>query len=181
MQKYCFTIGLLCCCFAAFTQTNADRRVYGFPYTLVNKDVADLKLLFINPTQIDSLIVLKETAAIAVYGQKAKDGAVIVHTKPGTQLLRVQDVLARYNISPANQQLRICVNKTLIQRPDLLLVEAGEIIGVEITTDRYWIDADEANSKEQFLNIKVQKRDPLQMAEKIPMLKPDPVFPRLLR
>jgi hypothetical protein len=132
------------------------------PYMLVDDiEVLDLKLLVISPDKIESITVFKDSNAIRMYGDKAIAGAVILKTKPNTKFLRITDLLEMYNISPVDKKLRICINKTLVSRPDLILIEASEISGVEITTDRKWIHAEDANSTERFLNIIIAIRERL--------------------
>jgi len=129
------------------------------PYFLVDTFTADFKCLVISPEKIEAVNILKDSNAVAMYGEKAKFGAVIMKTKPNTILLRVGDILTKYNVSKSDQTLRICINKTLVSRPDLILIEASEILGVEITTERYWLNAEEANSDEKFINIKTSRTD----------------------
>lgn len=129
------------------------------PYMLVDTFRVDMKFLVINPDNIESVDVLKDSTAVKVYGDKATYGAVIIKTKPNTKLLRANDILDRYNISQADKNLRICINKTIISKPELLLIEQSEILGVEITTDKYWIHSKDANSTERVINIKTVVRE----------------------
>lgn len=124
------------------------------PYMLVDTFRVDIKFLIINPKNIETVDVLKDSNAVKAYGDKAVYGAVIIKTKPNTKLLRANDIIDRYNISQADKNLRICINKTIISRPELLLIEQDEILGVEITTDKYWVNPEDANSTERFINIK---------------------------
>jgi TonB-dependent SusC/RagA subfamily outer membrane receptor len=124
------------------------------PYFLVDTFRVSLKFLILGPNKIESVQVLKDSNAIAAYGEKARYGAVIIKTKPNTIMLRITDIIDRYNILQSDRLLRICINNTVIDRPELFLVEAGEIIKVEITTERNWINAEDANSTERFINIK---------------------------
>jgi TonB-dependent SusC/RagA subfamily outer membrane receptor len=129
------------------------------PYFMVDTFRVDMKLLFLNPDRIESINVLKDSNAVAAYGEKAKYGAVIIKTKPNTVLLRISDIIEKYKISPADRALRVCINNTLITRPELFLAEAGEITEAEITTERNWVHAEDANSTERFINIKTSKKE----------------------
>ena len=130
------------------------------PYMLVDAiEVADLKLLFINPDKIESINIFKDSNAIKLYGDKAIAGAIILKTKPDTKLLRITDILELFKIPRVDKKLRICINKTVVSRPDLILIEASEILEVEITTEVNWIHPEDANSTERFINITIPKRD----------------------
>jgi hypothetical protein len=128
------------------------------PYILVDTFRVDIKLLVISPDNIETVDVLKDSNAVKMYGDKATYGAVIIKTKPNAKLLRANDILNNYNISQADKNLRICINKTIITRPELLLIEQSEILGVEITMDEHWIYPEDANSTERFINIKTVVR-----------------------
>jgi hypothetical protein len=132
------------------------------PYFLVDTFTVDFKYLIISPDKVENVNVLKDSNAIALYGDKAKYGAVIMKTKLNANLLRIDDILTKYRVSEANRALRVCINNIVIDKPELIVIEASEIVEVEISTDRFWINPEDAYSKEKFINIKVitrQKND----------------------
>src|SRR5262245_44559809 len=128
------------------------------PYLIVDSLSADLKYLVLSPDKIESINILKDGNAVASYGDKAKYGVIIIKTKPNTTLLRIGEILDRFEISKADRELRVCINKALVSRQELVLIEASEITGVDITTDRYWINPNEANSNERFINISTKEK-----------------------
>jgi TonB-dependent SusC/RagA subfamily outer membrane receptor len=125
------------------------------PFVMIDTFVTELKSLVISPDKIESVNVLKDSNAIANYGDKARYGAIIIKTKPDTKLLRINEVLDLYKITGNDRKLRVCINNSLVQHPELLLVAASEILGVEITTEKNWIDPKEANSTEKLINIRI--------------------------
>lgn len=145
-----FFVGMV---FSVAAQKNAPINPVVQPYCEVDKLPADLKYLLINPDKIESVDVLKGEAALRLYGDQAKDGAIIIKMKPYTKLLGVNDIFSKYNLSPADQQLRICINKVLVNNPKLIVAEESEILKVEITSGSYTIDPSNANSNERFINI----------------------------
>ncbi len=153
---YSFFFGLT---FSANSQGRVLNVADKQPYFQVDTFTVDLKLLVLNPDKIEIINVFKDNTAVAAYGEKAKHSAVIIKTKPNTKLLRVGDILDKYIISQADRNLRVCINKTVINRAELILIESSEILGVEITTDRYWINPEDANSRENFINIKTTSRE----------------------
>jgi len=155
---------LLYTVFVTLTVPAISQNRYSFdaskqPYMLVDTFRVDIKFLVISDDNIETVDVLKDSNAVKLYGDKASYGAVIIKTKPNTKLLRFNDILDRYNISKVDKKLRICINKTIISRPELLLIEEREILGVEITTDKLWIYPEDANSTERFINIKTVVRE----------------------
>ena len=128
------------------------------PYFQVDSFTVDFSHLILSPDRIESINVFKDDNAIAAYGDKAKYGAVIIKTKPNTTLLRISDVLEKYNLSKEDKELRVCLNKVLISRPVLALIEANEILGIEITMERLWVNPEDATCDERFINIKTSAR-----------------------
>ncbi|WP_148661219.1 hypothetical protein [Flavisolibacter tropicus] len=133
---------------------HAQNQTQPTPYVVIDNFTTDIKHLVIGPKHIKEVSVLKGTNAVKKLGDKAEHGAVIITTKPGTTLLQLNQILDKYNIPEADRKLRVCINKTLVRQPELIVAEASEIQTVEITTDRYWQNAEDANSSERFINIK---------------------------
>lgn len=141
-----------------FVQLNAQQSTSSIKeqqiYVCIDTFRTDLKLLIVNPVKIESVDVLKGEHAVSKYGSKATDGAIIIKTKAGVKLLRLNDILSKYNIAAQDRNLRVCINNTIVTNTALLVIEESEITAVEITTEHNWINAEEANSKERFINIK---------------------------
>lgn len=78
---------------------------------------------------------------------------IAAYPKPRVKLLRVDKILAKYNLSDEDKKLRICINKTLLRNPQLLLIEQSQIERVEVTTDTHGNNNHDANSGEKFINI----------------------------
>ena len=124
------------------------------PYILVDSFVTEISYMVLSKDKIESVNVLKDSNAVAVYGNKAKYGAVIIKTKPNTTLLNTSSILNKYKIVEADRKLRFCINQTIVNHPELILIDADEIQSVEITTEINWINAEDANSTERVINIK---------------------------
>ena len=123
------------------------------PLVLVDTFITDLIHLVLNPDKIESIDVLKDSTAISKFGDAAKFGVIIIYPKPRVKFLRVDKILKIYNLSNEDKKLRICINKTLLRNPQLLLIEKSQIESVEVTTDRHGINIHDANSGEKFINI----------------------------
>lgn len=123
------------------------------PLILVDTFKTDLNHLVLDPKEIKSIEVLKDSTAKLKYGDAGKFGVIIIYPKPRAKLLRVDKILKIYNLSNEDKKLRICINKTLLRNPQLILIEKSQIESVEVTTDRHGINIHDANSGEKFINI----------------------------
>jgi len=123
------------------------------PLILVDTFKTDFNHLVLDPNVIESLKVLNDSTAKSKYGDAGKFGVIIIYPKPRVKFLRVDKILKIYNLSNEDKKLRICINKTLLRNPQLLLIEKSQIESVEVTTDRNGINIHDANSGEKFINI----------------------------
>jgi predicted metal-binding transcription factor (methanogenesis marker protein 9) len=123
------------------------------PLILVDTFKTDFNHLVLDPKEIESIEVLKDSTAKLKYGDAGKFGVIIIYPKPRVKFLRVDKILKIYNLSNEDKKLRICINKTLLRNPQLLLIEKSQIESVEVTTDRNGINIHDANSGEKFINI----------------------------
>jgi hypothetical protein len=125
----------------------------GMPLVLVDTLKTDLNLLVLNPENIESIHIYKDSIAISKFGDAGKFGAILIHPKADVRLLRIDKILDNSKLSIEDKKLRICINKTLVLDPQLILIENSEIVSVEVTKERNWVNAEDANSGERFINI----------------------------
>jgi hypothetical protein len=123
------------------------------PLILVDTFNTDINHLVLDPSVIESLKVLNDSTAQSKYGDAGKFGVIIIYPKPRVKFLRVDKILKIYNLSNEDKKLRICINKTLLRNPQLILIEKSQIESVEVTTDRHGINIHDAKSGEKFINI----------------------------
>lgn len=138
---------------SAIGQTITSPNTSKEPFTLVDTFVTEMKYVVLSNDKIESVHVLKDSFAIAIYGNKAKNGAVIIKTKPNTVLLNMHNIISKYKISETDRKLRVCINKSIVRQPELILVDADEILHVAVTTEKNWTNAEDANSDESVINI----------------------------
>lgn len=124
------------------------------PLVIINNLETEVGFFFFNANQIDAINVFKDTMAIAKYGEKGKDGVIEVKLKQNVQLLTAKNVVDKYGLCQSN--LRICVNETIIDRKELLLFDATEIVSVEIINNPKWVNTTDIKQDEQFINITVK-------------------------
>ena len=119
--------------------------------------VTDKALQTLNPNRIASIDVLKDSAATAIYGEKAKNGVVIIHTKQGVVYLNLNEVLDQYHISGENRKLKVCVDNILVKNRNKIMTDPSEIQRVEVTKDICWKSPTEAGPEETYINIVTKK------------------------
>ena len=119
------------------------------PLVLVDTFKTEMNYLVLNPQKILSIDILKDSSAIAKFGKAGKSGVIFIHPKPGTKFLQIGKILDDYNVSDKDRKLSVYVNKTLIQKPKLLLIEQSELEDVEVITDN-------TISADRFINIRTR-------------------------
>ena len=129
------------------------------PLVFVDSFKTDISYLVLDPNKIESINILKGPPAISKYGDEAKDGVIIIQPKEDVQLLRIDRILDNNKIKAEDRKLRICINNNLMKEPQLILIESSEIEYVQITTDRHWINSEDVNSCERFINIITNSKD----------------------
>ena len=129
------------------------------PLVFVDSFKTNISYLVLNPDKIESINIFKGPPAISKYGDEAKDGVIIIQPKEDVQLLRIDRILDNNKIKAEDRKLRICINNNLMKEPQLILIESSEIENVQITTERHWINSEDANSRERFINIITKTKD----------------------
>ncbi len=125
------------------------------PYIEINgKQIAQPSLVLLAPENIESIEVYKDENATARFGDKAKDGAIVIKTVTSIKLATIQDIYKHYSIPAAQQNLKVVVNNQLVKEPSLILanlkqIEKVEIMHQDITAPVRWSLSDE----EEFLHI----------------------------
>jgi len=74
--------------------TIRNRGIHGFytsstPLVIVDDVPLDNSQIFLNPNDIESVTVLKDASATAIYGEKAINGAILIHTQKGSKKLKL--------------------------------------------------------------------------------------------
>ncbi|MEO8403730.1 MAG: hypothetical protein ABI480_04025 [Chitinophagaceae bacterium] len=163
MKAILLTITAFFCVAILHAQNPASRTV-----RLMNPDMQPLFILndsiisnsdlqSLNPDKIASIDVLKDSSAIAVYGERARNGVVIIHTKRKFTYLNVEEALDSFHISGDNRKLKICIDNILVQNPDKILTDKSDIIKIEVITDNYWKSPTEAGPVDTYINIVTKK------------------------
>ncbi|MBS1495497.1 MAG: hypothetical protein JSU03_05815 [Bacteroidetes bacterium] len=126
------------------------------PLVLVNGFKTNLNSLIINPASIDSMQVLNDSLKTLPYGLEGKNGVINISSKKTARLLTAKDILYQYKIAAKDSNLRFAINKVVVKDADKILIEQSEIFTVNITKDVIWVNAEDANAGERFINITTQ-------------------------
>ncbi len=111
--------------------------------------------MFIEKEKLELVRMLDDSLGRKKYGDSGKNGVIVFRTIGKPELLRVNEVLKLYKIKEQDAALRVCINKTVIKNPEMLLIQKDMIKTVEITEEHFWVNPSEANSAEKFINIVV--------------------------
>jgi TonB-dependent SusC/RagA subfamily outer membrane receptor len=128
------------------------------PLFIVDDSIVNDKILqTLNPNRIASIDILKDSAATAVYGEKAKNGVVIIHTKTGIVYLDLNQTLDQYHISGENRKLKVCVDNILVKNRNKIMTDPSDIQRIEVIKDICWKSPAEAGPEETYINIVTKK------------------------
>jgi TonB-dependent SusC/RagA subfamily outer membrane receptor len=73
---------------------------HGNPLVFIDSFETDFKSLVLDPNNIESINVLKDTVATRLYGARAKHGVILIKTKLNTKFYKVTDfVNPRVNLN----------------------------------------------------------------------------------
>ena len=122
------------------------------PLVIVDSFKTSLKELVLAPDNIASIHVFKDTSATNRFGDAGKNGALLINTKPNTNLLRLKTLLDRFQVPDSLRQYRVCINQVPIANPELILLDESQITGVHTFNDVEW-NPSGAHKNEKLLNI----------------------------
>jgi hypothetical protein len=126
------------------------------PMVIIDSFTTSIEYLIIDPGNIESINVYKDSAAIAQFGDKAKNGVITIQPKPKVKLLRINQVLDKYDAPDSLRKFRVRINDAIVDRPDLLLFDESYVSGISTLVADDWSDLRNVKS-EKFLNIMTKK------------------------
>lgn len=134
---------------------NAQKEVFfqKEPLILVNNFKTNSSSLIIRPNSIDSIKMITDSVYKVPYGFEGKDGVILIFAKKNANLLTAADIINKYKIDAKDSNLRFAIDRTVIKDKSKILIEKGEIFTVSVTTDIHWVNVEDANSNERFINI----------------------------
>lgn len=104
------------------------------PLVLVDGFETDMESMVLSPNNIEAITILKDQGATDKYGEKAKDGAIIITTKPGTRFKKITDFVdASKNLNKSISKIEL--NGKTIANADHLLIDNSALINTMISAD----------------------------------------------
>lgn len=104
------------------------------PLVMVDGYETDMQSLVLNPDRIERIDILKDKIASSKYGDKAKDGVILITTKPGTEFYTITDfVNAEKNINISVKQIEL--NGKLLPHMQKLLIDKKAFPSTLISSD----------------------------------------------
>lgn len=100
------------------------------PFILVDTFPTCNKCLIINYDKIKSINVLKGNNATSLFGEKAKEGAIIISLKEHAKLVRLKEIFDTFNFPDSDRNYRVCINEILVDKPELILADMDEISSI---------------------------------------------------
>lgn len=127
------------------------------PLYIVDSVVADPDLLLLDPDQILSVDVLKDSASTVLYGSMAQNGVINIRMKERAGLLGLDDLLDMYHIPETDRNLKVCIDNMLARNKHKILASQTNILRVEVIKDICWISPVEPGPEERYINIVIKK------------------------
>ncbi|WP_439880283.1 hypothetical protein ACSX1A_14095 [Pontibacter sp. MBLB2868] len=124
------------------------------PLVLINDTETAMGAFILKPEQIASVNVYKEESALAKFGNKAKQGAVVINLKKGLVLAGLEDIYRHFQVPQDQRQLQIAINDTLVPDKKLLLADIKLIDKIELKTqDVTAVNRISFNEDQPYINI----------------------------
>jgi hypothetical protein len=122
------------------------------PLVFVDSFPTSLKGLIMDPQNIKSINVYKDTAAVNRYGKQARDGAILIQTKDQVSLLRLSGLYKKFNIPDSLTHYRVCINDVLVDDPRHILADIAQVSSIHTFTSVDRTDLNHPKS-ETLINI----------------------------
>lgn len=123
------------------------------PLVVIDSVVCDLEHVLISPNNIESIDILKDSAATAVYGEKAKYGVLIIRTKKNKDIFHLNELLDQYHIPVADRSLLVCIDNVLVKDASKIIADKTQIVGAEVKDDMYWISPNQPGPEKRHINL----------------------------
>lgn len=102
------------------------------PLVVVDAQETLSDALILDPGAIQSINVYKGDMAIEKFGEKGKEGAVVITLKEEVPLARLPEIFEEFNVSKQGRKLTIAVDGSHIAEPEMLLADLRQIKKVEV-------------------------------------------------
>lgn len=101
------------------------------PAVFVNDFETDLQSMVLDPGTIQSMTILKDASATALYGSKGVNGVILIKTKPGTEFYTISDFV---NAEKNTNVQQIKLNENVLPDMKKLLIEKTALKQTSLST-----------------------------------------------
>ncbi|PRY13714.1 hypothetical protein CLV24_10584 [Pontibacter ummariensis] len=102
------------------------------PLMLIEGQETASNAIILDRNSIESIRVYKGEDAVSQFGEKGKDGVIILSLKEEVPLVRLEQVYMHFKVSPKQQRLKVAVDDRLVANPELVLADLRKIEKVEV-------------------------------------------------
>jgi len=104
------------------------------PLVVVDDLETDMESMSLDPNNIESITILKNGSALEKYGEKGKEGAILIKTKPGTQFYKITDFVDP--LKDLNKSVsKIQLNGKLLPDANKLLIDKTAFTNSMVSTE----------------------------------------------
>jgi hypothetical protein len=128
------------------------------PLLLVDTFQTDFNSFLVDAGNIKSMQVIKDSAGTRPYGEKGRNGVILIHIRENTTLLRLPALLDHFNIPDSLRRLRLSINEAIVRQPALLLIDPAQVQSIKPHVMLRWPDA-RTNEEETYLNIRIKEKN----------------------
>ena len=101
----------------------------------------------------DIRVFQKDDSISKSYGDIGKNGVIRFTLKRHKKLLTLEQVLKKYKIDKSEWSLNVCIDKKLIETPQILIFDLSAHFNIEVISGEYWANGQKINSTGKFINI----------------------------
>lgn len=125
-------LSVLCFCFQqnTFSQRLIKDSSAFKKLIMVDSFATDLKSMIISPDKIKRVTLLENNTALCLFGEKAKEGAILFTLKENTHLMRLNEILTAFNFPDSEKNLRVCINDVIVDKPGLIIADLDNIASI---------------------------------------------------
>jgi hypothetical protein len=108
--------------------------VTAHPLLVVNGFETDMESVSVDPNNIETINVLKNRSAVEKYGEKAKEGVILITTKQGTQFYTISDFVdPSKNLNSSVKKVQL--NGKLLPDMKKLLIDKTALPATVVSAD----------------------------------------------
>lgn len=102
------------------------------PLVVIGSQETSSDALILDPTTIQHLEIYKGEKAVKKFGEKGKEGIVVMTLKEEIPLARLPEIFEQFNVSEKGQKLTVAIDGNHVSDPELLLADLRQIKKIEV-------------------------------------------------